>query len=342
MKKNIIPLFIPHKGCQMQCVFCNQRHITGSKTVTTEELEAEIVHQLHHAGHQPDIAFYGGTFTGLPMAEMVDLLNMAMGFVRKGYLSGIRFSTHPATLTEERIQVLKSYPISFMELGVQSFDEKVLEAAQRGCTRKQIDDAIALIQDYGIPFGLQLMLGLPMDTYGSFIYSVKESIKVRPQGIRLYPTVVLEDTALAQAYRQGRYVPLSLDESVEWCVEGLKLIMAECIPLLRVGLHATEDLLKGSHLLAGPFHPAFKELVQSEAIYRSLINWRTAHGSERVRIIEAHPSMLSSVSGQKGFNRQRLTHAFGWSFGLRANKERDPQQLVVFTDASEWSINLWS
>lgn len=326
----------------MQCIFCNQNHITGSHTLAIQELEASVIHQLQYAGHEPEIAFYGGTFTGLPMAEMINLLEMAMGFIRQGYLSGIRFSTHPATLSEERIQVLKNYPITLIELGVQSFDDSVLQASQRGCTRKQINEAIALLQENQIPFGIQLMLGLPMDTFETFMFSVSECVKVRPQGVRLYPTVVLEDTGLATAYRGGHFKPLSLEESIDWCVAGLKVFMSEQIPILRVGLHATEDLLKGSHLLAGPFHPAFRELVQSEAIYRCLMTWRYSHGKEQVKVIEAHPSVLPSIAGQKGFNRKRLVHDLAGTFELRANAELSHSQIVVITEAAEWTLNLWS
>jgi histone acetyltransferase (RNA polymerase elongator complex component) len=342
MTKAIIPLFIPHKGCQQACVFCNQRHITGEQTKSVIEIEQELKAQLPLTASQPELAYYGGTFTGLPMADMIALLDLAKGYVDRQLISGIRLSTHPATLTADRISVLKRYPIALVELGVQSFSDVVLRASKRGCTEKQIMDAICLLKTAGIPFGIQLMMGLPEDSLEHFQASVQKSIRLEPEIIRLYPTVVIEDTELAMAYNAGTYTPLGLEESIGWSLVAMKAYHQAGIPVIRLGLHASEELVTGTRILAGPFHPAFRQLVDAELIYQALVAFHSKAPGVIPLSLSVHPSCVSDVSGQKGHNRERLEALFGVRFKIKSNLGCPREQIDIETVMGDYSINKWN
>lgn len=341
MTRNIIPLFIPHRGCQQACVFCNQRHITGEPVKSLEAIERELLEHLAKETIKPELAYYGGTFTGLPVKEMIALLDLAKRYYDEEQISGIRISTHPATVTDERVAILGQYPIALVELGVQSFSDKVLESSKRGCTERQIMDSIERLRAANIPYGIQLMMGLPEDSMVLFQESVQKSILLKPKVVRLYPTVVIDETELAERFKNASYQPLSLEESIQWSAVALKAYHRAGIPVIRLGLHASEELVTGKSIVAGPFHPAFKQLVDSEIVFQALERF---HSIEPILVptqISIHPSCVSAVSGQKGRNRRRLEALFGNTFSIKADPACPIDAIVLESRHGHYSINKW-
>lgn len=209
-KHAIIPIFIPHKGCPNDCIFCNQRKITArSAAVSPEDVRTTIRTWLTTLQDVPvvEAAFYGGSFTGIPLEEQRAYLEVAREYKENGAIQKIHLSTRPDYITPEILDNLKEYSVDTIELGVQSFDEDVLRQSRRGHTVQQVYDAVAQIQDYGFELGIQLMIGLPGDTMEKCLHSTRETARLRPQLARLYPTIVLDETDLYEEYRQGMYTP---------------------------------------------------------------------------------------------------------------------------------------
>lgn len=267
-----IPIFIPHFGCPNGCVFCNQQKIRGKDTIDDEiTLRVYLEDSIRTAGQREDIeiAFFGGSFTGLPLETQERYLSIGKEYVEKYALKGIRLSTRPDYINENVIKFLEQYPVSAIELGVQSLDPTVLELSKRNHTVPAVANAVACIKKTSIQLGLQMMIGLPGDTAEKAVETAKKMIAFMPDTIRIYPTLVLQDTELERMYNEGLYRPLSLSEAVTWTSSVLPLFEAAAIVVLRVGLQANEGL-SGENVIAGPYHPAFKELVQDEVIYNRL------------------------------------------------------------------------
>ena len=269
----IIPVFIPHKGCPNDCIFCNQRKITArSEAVTPDDVRTTIRTWLTTLQDVPvvEAAFYGGSFTGIPLKEQRAYLEVAREYKRAGAIQKIHLSTRPDYITPEILDNLKEYSVDTIELGVQSFDEDVLRQSRRGHTVQQVYDAVSLIQDCGFELGIQLMIGLPGDTMEKCLYSARETARLWPQLARLYPTIVLDETDLYEEYRQGTYIPLSREEAVFRTKEMYKILEAAGITIMRVGLKSTELIGDGGAINGGTYHPAFRQLVEG-AIARERI-----------------------------------------------------------------------
>ena len=272
-KHAIIPVFIPHKGCPNDCIFCNQRKITArSAAVTPGDVRTTIRTWLTTLQDVPvvEAAFYGGSFTGIPLEEQRAYLEVAREYKRVGAIQKIHLSTRPDYITPEILDNLKEYSVDTIELGVQSFDEDVLRQSRRGHTAQQVYDAVSRIQSYGFELGIQLMIGLPGDTMEKCLYSARETARLRPQLARLYPTIVLDETDLYEEYRQGTYIPLSREEAVLRTKEMYKILEAADITIMRVGLKSTDLIGDGGAINGGTYHPAFRQLVEG-AIVRERI-----------------------------------------------------------------------
>jgi len=270
MKSYNIPIFIPHLGCPFDCVFCNQRRITGAGTDVTPDDVRRIIEErlttLPESGASIEAAFFGGSFTGIPMEQQSALMAAVQPYIRSGRISGIRMSTRPDYITREILDNLMYYGATTIELGVQSMDDEVLKAAARGHSAEQVRQAAALIHEYPIRLGLQMMTGLPGDTPERSIYTARELIRLRSEIVRIYPTLTIRDTYMEKMYREGRYTPQTLDEAVELCKTLVLMFEAENIRVIRLGLQSTDEISEHGSVVAGPVHSSFGELVES-AIY---------------------------------------------------------------------------
>jgi len=269
-----IPIFIPHYGCPNDCVFCNQRKISGKQQLDDlEDVEKFILESIESKGNRNDveIAFFGGSFTGLDKQVQKTYLDIGKKFVDYYQLKGIRMSTRPDYINREIIDFLKSYPVSAIELGVQSLDEEVLEATKRNHSVEDVYQAIRLIKETTIDLGVQMMIGLPKDTIEKATETALKLIGFRPSTIRIYPTLVVKGTQLEEDFHNGTYVPLSLEDAVDQVASILPMFIKAGISVIRVGLQAN-DGLNSDDLVAGPYHPAFKEVVMDKLIYNEVID----------------------------------------------------------------------
>ena len=269
MKKHaIIPIFIPHQGCPNNCVFCNQKAITARQPdASREEIEHTIETWLSTLIGRPgletiEIAFYGGSFTGIPMARQSEYLKIAASYKERGLVGKIHLSTRPDYIDRRILDNLKAHNVDVIELGVQSFDEGVLRASGRGHDSAAVYSACSLIREYGFELGIQLMIGLPGDSPGTCLYSARETVRMRPHIARLYPTIVIEDTPLMELYKTGRYAPLTTEDAVNITREMYKILASAGIRIIRVGLKSSDLIREDGEIRGHTYHPAFRQLVE--------------------------------------------------------------------------------
>ncbi len=263
-KQLIIPVFVPFGGCPHQCVFCDQAGITGERALPPFETVAPTIENYlstwRGTGHK-ELAFYGGSFTGLPMDVQEGYLEAARPFLKDTRLDSLRISTRPDMIDAPSLRFLSSYGVKTIELGVQSMSDEVLKRSGRGHTAEDTRRAASLIKEAGVRLGLQLMPGLPGDTEATILDTVDEAVSLSPDFARLYPTLVLRDTPLFRMYERGEYSPWPLDGMVRVCKEAMRRFARSGIPVIRVGLQTTEDL--SLSLVAGPYHPSFRQLLDT-------------------------------------------------------------------------------
>lgn len=315
MRHYNIPIFVPHAGCLFDCVFCNQKHITGQNaTLEPALVEAQIESFLEsiYANDSEkfiEIAFFGGSFTGIPIQEQEALLAIAYKYKESGQIDGIRLSTRPDYIDEKVLALLSRYGVTTVELGVQSLDQGVLDLARRGHTLRDVVYASNLIKAAGFRLGLQMMIGLPGDTVKKVLRTTNQLIQLSPDCVRVYPTLVVQDTELERMYREGTYEPLTIDEAVEITAFVIEKFNKHDIPVIRIGLQPTDELSDGA-VIAGPYHPAFRQLVESK-LYLDAIFDRLEGESIESLIIYTHPKELSNVVGQKRANLELIESHFG-------------------------------
>lgn len=315
-KRYIIPIFIPHWGCPKDCVFCNQRKITGKHdTITREMVEKTIEEYLAtipiRAGREIEIAYYGGSFTGIPLEEQQELLAPAKAALDQGKIMGIRLSTRPDYINPEILLHLKASGVTTIELGVQSLNDQVLLKSNRGHLAEDTYQAVGLIKSEKFILGLQLMVGLPGDTAEGFLETIEKVIDLRPDFVRIYPTLIIKDTILAKMFQKGEYLPLSLEEAIEMCKKAYQKLMDKGIAVIRLGLQSSEEINERGQIIAGPYHPAFRELVEASLIrdkLKEMIQGEGEAGGELV--ISAHPTQISQVIGQKRSNIEFLKNEY--------------------------------
>ena len=312
----IIPFFLRNRGCRHRCVFCNERIIAGNAPPVTEDFMRRTVSAcLAGRGGRYDrreIAFYGGSFTGMPRDEMQELLDMASALIAQGAVHSIRVSTRPDDIDEARIRILASKGVSAVEIGAQSMDDGVLRKSERGHTTEDVRRAVRLCRDRGLETGLHLMAGLPGESRLSFEASVAETIRIAPDTVRIHPVIVFRDTQLARLYEQGEYRPLSLEDAVTWCKTALARLTRARIAVIRLGLQATEEMEKEGSILAGPWHPAFRSLVESELFRDMALELLENTGADSSgNVFHVAPADLSSFNGPGGRNRALLQSRLG-------------------------------
>ena len=310
MRHYNIPVFIPHEGCPHACIFCNQKKITGVQTSVTPAMAEEIIKEglswLPKGERQAEAAFFGGSFTGLPLSLQRQFYEAARRFGDQ--ISGIRLSTRPDYITEPVLELAASYGVTVIELGAQSAEDAVLEKNERRHTFSETCLAVEQIRQAGIAPGIQMMTGMYGSDAETDLRSARLFAELDPVCARIYPVLVLKDTILEQLYRQGEYRPQTLEEAVETAKGALLEFRSRNIPVIRLGLHAGEDLRQPGTVAAGPFHPAFGELVESRIWRDKLEEMVLKQGKREIKIPARE---MSRAVGHKGCNRRYFQEKYG-------------------------------
>ena len=316
-RESIIPLFVPHLGCPNDCVFCNQRRISGSLVpATAEDVDKAIDNAaaLPRNGAKRQLAFYGGSFTAIPVEMQLELLGRAKAHIDTGEIDSVRLSTRPDAIDGAVLKRLRAHGVETIELGAQSLDDEVLRLSGRGHTAGDVEKASRLIKSAGFRLILQMMTGLPGDSVEKSIATAEKIIALEPDGVRIYPTVIVRDTALYDLWKAGLYTEHTVEEAVRCCARILPLFEAAGIPVIRLGLNPTEDL-SGGDAAGGAYHPALGELVKGEIMYERS---RTLFVNSAVRAGDAvclgvAANKISQMNGQKRRNIERLCAEFSLS-----------------------------
>jgi histone acetyltransferase (RNA polymerase elongator complex component) len=262
-----IPVFIPHLGCPFQCIYCNQKYISGTiQPPDVEEVHAIILQKLSTIDSKNatvEVAFFGGSFTCLSKSEQEKYLQAVQPYIRDNKVHGIRISTRPDYIDESNLQLLREYHVTTIELGVQSMNDRVLMSAGRGHAAADVVNASDLIRKGGFGLGIQTMIGLPEEGKEESEYTASRVIDLKPDCVRIYPVVVLKDTELERLFSEGKYEPMALEHAVERVAKVLRMYINNDINVIKVGLHPSEAYESGGKLVAGPFHPAFREMAMS-------------------------------------------------------------------------------
>ena len=339
VKHAIIPIFVPHKGCPNDCIFCNQKKISGQITDMTPEKINEIVEEHLKTIKQNavvEIAFYGGSFTAIEKELQRSFLTEAHKYVAAGKVAEIRLSTRPDCIDTETLDMLGQYGVRTIELGVQSLDDEVLRASCRGHDANIVYSSCELIKKMGFRLGIQTMTGLPGDSREKCIATAKKVISLSPELVRIYPVLVIKDTGLEALMKDGHYTPQSLDEAVDICAELLSLYEDNGINVIRIGLQPTDNIREGStDVVSGPFHPAFRQLVESRLArmkIENIINSQGLQGAQEV-IIHTGISNISNAVGQKKSNILYLKNKYGFK-NIKVLPSADPSRDIACTAIS--------
>ena len=310
-RRSILPVFVPHMGCPHACVFCDQRRISGKRnTVTPEDVRALVKQAaaLPRSGAARQLAFYGGSFTAIPETVQAALLEAGREAMEAGQVDSLRLSTRPDAVDERILERLWSFGVRTIELGAQSMDEEVLRRAGRGHSAEDLRRAARMIREAGFELILQMMTGLPGDTLEKSLYTARELIALEPDGVRIYPTVIVRGTELFDLWRRGEYREHTVEEAVDWCARLLPLFEEAGIPVIRLGLNPTEEL-SGGEAAAGAYHPALGELVKSRILLNRARELLRPLPPGRVKL-GVRSSLLSQALGQRRQNLEALSREF--------------------------------
>ncbi len=306
MRKYNLPIFIPHRGCPHDCAFCSQKKITGIDTDVTpaevRELIKNFLKTIDLKNSSVEVAFFGGSFTGLKKELQEEFLKVAKEF--KPQISGIRLSTRPDCIDGEILDLLEEYGVTTVELGVQSSDDAVLEMNDRGHSFDDVKKASELIKDRGIALGHQMMLGMYASTPEKDLKTVKDIIALAPDCVRIYPVLTLKGTKLERLFENGEYKPYSIEKAAELAKKARLMFRDADIEVIRIGLHSSEDLEDGETIVAGPYHPAFGEIVEG-LVFRDIMEKKLLdEGTESGKLVfYADKSDVSKAVGHKKANK---------------------------------------
>ena len=318
-KEYIIPIFVPHLGCPNNCTFCNQKRISGqTKMVTAKDVKETIEYYLKNFrdNHKyVEVAFFGGSFTAIDKEKQIELLEAAQEYIQNKLVNSIRVSTRPDCIDKEILKRLKKYHVKTIELGVQSTNNYILSKCKRGHTGEDVKKASKLIRRYGFILGHQMMVGLPESTKQDEVNTAKELIRLKPKIVRIYPVLVIKDTELADEYNRGEYTPLTVGQAVERCKEIVDLFNRNKINVIRIGLQNTEEIsdpsTEKSSVVAGPYHPAFRQLVESSMWYEAIVaKIKKVNAKVKKVKILANDININNIIGHKKENIEKLKEIY--------------------------------
>lgn len=329
-KQYIIPIFVPHLGCPNDCIFCNQKSISGQKENMTKEKAKKIIEEYINAIQTKDasieIAFYGGSFTAIEPEKQVELLEVANEYIKKGKVESIRISTRPDCIDKETLKRLKKYKVKTIELGVQSANDYILKKANRGHTFEDVKKASKMIRWNRFQLGHQMMVGLPESTRTDEINTAKALIKLKPKMVRIYPVLVVKDTKLEKDYKNGIYEPLPLVQAVEICKQLVRMFADKKIDVIRIGLQNTEEITdpqgEKSQVVAGPYHPAFRQLVEAGMWYDAIVG-KIKKLNVKVKEVQVtvNPIDANNVIGHKKENVVKLKETYDVDLILKQDEK---------------------
>ena len=329
-KKYIIPIFVPHLGCPNDCIFCNQKAISGQKNKMTKEKAKKIIDEylkvLNNNEAQIEIAFFGGSFTAIDEKLQEELLQTAHEYIKNRKVESIRISTRPDAITKPILKRLKKYGVKTIELGVQSANNYILKRINRGHTFEDVKKASKMIKWNGFTLGHQMMIGLPESTRLDEINTAKQLIKLKPKMVRIYPTLVIKNTRLEKEYEEGIYKPLSVVQTVEVCKELVRMFADKNIDVIRIGLQTTDEISKpgnkNSEVIAGPYHPALRQLVESAMWYDAIVG-KIKKLNVKVKEVEVtvNPIDSNNVIGHKKENVLKLKDTYDVDLVLKQDKK---------------------
>ena len=328
-KQYVIPIFVPHLGCPNDCIFCNQKSISGqTKMLTEDDMIEQIEYYLESFKDKTakkEIAFFGGSFTGIDIQTQEKFLKIAKSYIDAGKVDSIRISTRPDYINKNILKMLKKYKVKTIELGVQSAVDSILQRSNRGNTFKDVKKASRLIRWYGFVLGHQMMVGLPESTELDEINTAKKLIKLKPKIVRIYPVLVIKNTKLEKEYNEGIYTPLTIVQAVERCKSIVYLFNKKNIQIIRIGLQTTEEICspeaESSDVVAGPYHPAFRQLVESSLWYDSILD-KIKKLNDKVKIAQiiANPMDVNNIIGHKKENIMKLKETYNLDIQIVQNE----------------------
>lgn len=337
MKKlYVIPIFVPHLGCPNECVFCNQRSISGEqKQVRAKDVEKQIEYYLKNFENddtEKEIAFFGGSFTAIDEEIQKELLEVAYKYIKEKKVKSIRISTRPDCIDKAKLKFLKKYKVKTIELGVQSANDFILEKCKRGHSFNDVIKASKLIRWHGFVLGHQMMVGLPDSTKEDEIETAKKLIKLKPKIVRIYPVLVIKNTKLEEMYNNEEYEPLNVEQAVERCKDLFYLFNKKKISIIRVGLQNTDEIsapnMKTSQVVAGPYHPAFRQLVEAQIWYDTIV-MKIKKLNVKVKEIEitVHPINVNNIVGHKKNNFKKLKELYNVDIKVKTDEKLKKDKL---------------
>ena len=332
-KQYIIPIFVPHLGCPNDCTFCNQKSISGQmKQITEEDVDKTIQEFLKNFKEKDtykEIAFFGGSFTGIDVKTQERLLRLAYKYVKNKKVDSIRVSTRPDYIDKEKLKLLKKYGVKTIELGVQSTNDYILKRCKRGHTHKDVVKASKLIRRNHFKLGHQMMIGLPESTWLDELNTARDLIKLKPKMVRLYPVLVIKNTELGREYLKKEYEPITLTQAVERCKELSNYFESKKVKVIRVGLQNTDIISNPkniqSEVVAGPYHEAFGQLVDDSIWYDKILEAIKKINTKVAEIeIEVNPQDANNVIGHKKENLGKMKDLYEVEIKVKQNLNVKP------------------
>lgn len=337
-KEYIIPIFVPHLGCPNSCTFCNQKSISGqSKQITAKDVRDTIEYYLSNFkdnNKYVEVAFFGGSFTGIEEEIQEELLQVAFEYIKQKKVNSIRISTRPDYINKKILKRLKKYKVKTIELGVQSTNNYILSRCQRGHTFEDVKKASKLIRRKRFTLGHQMMVGLPESTKLDEINTTKSLIKLKPKIVRIYPVLVIKGTKLEEEYKNNEYIPLTVNQAVERCKDIVSMFNKKKIKVIRLGLQNTNTIDEPGHneseVVAGPYHPAFRQLVESSMWYDSMLE-HIKQFNTKVKVVEirANPININNIIGHKKENIKKLNEIYDVEVNVTSDESIRPGDFKV-------------
>lgn len=337
-KQYIIPIFVPHLGCPNDCVFCNQRSISGQlEEVSVDDVKNTVDFYLKNLKEKDvykEIAFFGGSFTGIDVSIQEELLKAAYEYVKNGDINSIRVSTRPDYINKDILKMLKKYKVKVIELGVQTSNDYLLDRCKRNHNFEDVRKASKLIRRKGFILGHQMMVGLPESTKNDEMKTAKDLADLKPKMVRIYPVLVIKNTELEIEYNNGEYIPLSLEQAVERCKELYYFFRSKKIDVIRIGLQNTDIISspdnKESQVVAGPYHEAFGQLVEDAVWYDSIVD-RIKKFNVKVKEVEisVNPINVNNIIGHKKENINKLKELYDVDVKIIQDSEIKPGDLDI-------------